>query len=339
MAGHNSFRDSLGEDPSIINIGSFKLENLIPSNHNLAQPSSPTSQSTTANPTHPRNALITTSPVQHLGLRQNNPQDCSNLVSALVDRATVEISRTIIALNATFSQQLQQASISASDGIKQAQVSATSTVSIVVQSASIATSSAFSSVTVANKAVTSANIALTSVQESITSVNLALQRAQSTITSATSALSGAQSTITSVNLALTNVSSSSSSDVSRLSSSLSLLQASVVSVQVSFHIYATNFIMLTFLKGVCLCSNCRSTISTCICDWISSGSGIINPRFCRQKYTCSFYHFHSTRVANFNCKSVQQEVILQSDQKNRYYPSQLSHRLPNSPSRPVKQQE
>lgn len=241
MAGHNSFRDSLEEDHSFNKVALFKLEKLILSNHNLAQPSLSSSEPTTASSIHPQNALITTSPVYHLGLRQNNPQDCSNLISALVDRATVEISRTIIALNATFSQQLQQASISASNGIKQAQVSATSTISIVVQSASIATSSAFSSVTVANRAVTSANLALTSVQDSITSVNLALSSAQATITNVSSSLSNAQSTITSVNLALTNVSSSSSSDVSRLSSSLSLLLASVVYVQVSFHIYANYY--------------------------------------------------------------------------------------------------
>jgi hypothetical protein len=67
-----------------------------------------------------------------LELRQNNPQDCSNLIIASVNRATVEISRTIIALNATFTQQLQQASVSASNGIKSAQGSASSTIAVVV---------------------------------------------------------------------------------------------------------------------------------------------------------------------------------------------------------------
>lgn len=164
-------------------------------------------------PTHPQHALITTlsAPRPILEPRQNNPQDCSNLIIASVDRATVEISRTIIALNATFSQKLQQASISASNGIKAAQNSASQTISIVVQNASIATSSAFSSVTVANRAVTSANLALSSANDALTS---------------------ASSQIQSVNLDLTSVSSASSSDVLRLSSSLSLAQANLFSVQV-----------------------------------------------------------------------------------------------------------
>lgn len=136
----------------------------------------------TATITHSKNPIITTPPFA-LELRQNNPQDCSNLIIASVDRATVEISRTIIALNATFSQQLRQASISASNGIRSAQDSASSTIGVVVQSASVATSAAFSSVRF-------------------------------------------------VNLALTSVSSTSSIEVSRLSSSLSLLEASVASLQV-----------------------------------------------------------------------------------------------------------
>lgn len=158
-------------------------------------------------PAQAQHALITTSPAHFLGARQNNPQDCANLIAASVDRATVEISRTIIALNATFSQQLQQASISASNGIKAAQNSASQTIAIVVQNASIATSSAFSSVTVANRAVTSANFALSS----------------------------ASSQILSINLDLTSVSSASSTEVLRLSSSLSLVQANLLSVQVIPH--------------------------------------------------------------------------------------------------------
>jgi hypothetical protein len=120
------------------------------------------SQPTALSPTHAQDALVT-DPPDLLKPRQNNPQDCSNLIIASVDRATVEISRTIIALNATFSQQLQQASISASNGIRSAENSASSMINVVSQSASVATSSAFSIATVARLAVTSANDALTSV--------------------------------------------------------------------------------------------------------------------------------------------------------------------------------
>lgn len=202
MAGHINVDDSLEEDHPLLNTAYLDLENLIIPNHNLVDPSS-SSQSTTPNTSGPRHALIT-SPPTPLELRQNNPQDCSNLIIASVDRATVEISRTIIRLNATFSQQLQEASISATNGIKSAQGSASSTIAVVVQSASVATSSAFSIATVARIAVTSANIALTS----------------------------ANSAFTSANLAFTSVSSASSSDVSRLSASLTVLQASVSSVEV-----------------------------------------------------------------------------------------------------------
>jgi hypothetical protein len=212
MSGSIYIDDSLEEDRSLLNTLFLSLENFILPNHSGAQPSS-SSQLTTSS-TLPQNAVITTPPTP-LELRQNNPQDCSNLIIASVNSATVEISRTIIALNATFSQQLKQASISADNGIKSAQGSASLTIAIVVQSANIATSSAFSSVTVANLAVTSVNLALTSVQSS-----------------ASAAIFSANSSVTAANLAVTSVSSASSSDVSRLSSSLALLQAQVDSVQV-----------------------------------------------------------------------------------------------------------
>jgi hypothetical protein len=213
MAGSIYIDDSPEEDRSLLIDLFLNHENFILPNHNGAQPSS-SSQATTSTAAFPQSALITTPPIS-LELRQNNPQDCSNLIIASVNRATVEISRTIIALNATFSQQLKQASISADNGIKSAQGSALSTIAVVVQSASIATSSAFSSVTVANLAVTSVNLALTSVQSS-----------------ASAAIFSANSSITAANLAVTSLSSASSSDVSRLSYSLALLQAQVDSVQV-----------------------------------------------------------------------------------------------------------
>ena len=139
MAGHNSVDDPLEEDHSLLYVIFFDLENLMLPHHDLDQTSSASPQSTTSTTTHPHNTFITTPP-SPLELRQNNPQDCSNLIIASVNRATVEISRTIIALNATFSQQLQQASISASNGIKSAQVSASSTIFVVVQNASITVS-------------------------------------------------------------------------------------------------------------------------------------------------------------------------------------------------------
>ncbi|KAH8894541.1 hypothetical protein GQ53DRAFT_820914 [Thozetella sp. PMI_491] len=108
-----------------------------------------------SSPVSPPNVLITPPP-NPLALRQNSPQDCSNLVLASVDKATVEISRTIIALNATFSKQLQQASASASDGIKAAQDSASSMIDALNQSASVVqlqlstASDAFASVSAAS---------------------------------------------------------------------------------------------------------------------------------------------------------------------------------------------
>ncbi|KAG6367806.1 hypothetical protein INS49_002001 [Diaporthe citri] len=159
-----------------------------------------------------QDALITAPTAAPVELRQNNPQDCANLIAASVDRATVEISRTIIALNATFSQQLQQASISASNGIKSAQNSASSSISIVSQNASSATSSASFSLNLANLAVTSVNSALTN---------------------ANIALASAQSQVVGVNLVLTSALSASTSDVLRLSSSLSSLEATLVSVKAS----------------------------------------------------------------------------------------------------------
>ncbi|KUJ13994.1 uncharacterized protein LY89DRAFT_151776 [Mollisia scopiformis] len=218
MAGHIDVDNSLEERRSLLGTVFHNVENVILDNN--FQPSL-SSKSMIPSTTKGHLSLTTTPAL--LELRQNNPQDCSNLITASVNRATVEISRTIIALNATFSQQLQQASISASNGIKSAQDSATSTIAVVVQSASIATSSAFSSLTIANLAVTSVNFALTSVQAS----------ASTAIASASSNLDLAQSTITSVNLALSSVSSASSTDVSSLSASLALLQASISSIQAS----------------------------------------------------------------------------------------------------------
>lgn len=73
--------------------------------------------------------------------------------------------------------------------------------------------------------------------------------------------------------------------------------------------------MLILIKGVRLLSNSGSTISTCLCDWIRRSSSIVNPRVCRQKYSCSSYHYLDTWVANFNRKSAQPPLIVQSDQK------------------------
>lgn len=177
-----------------------------------------------------RDALITTPAAPVVELRQNNPQDCANLIAASVDRATVEISRTIIALNATFSQQLQQASISASNGIKSAENSASSSISIVSLNASSATSSASFSLNLANLAVTSVNSALTNA-------NLALASAQSQVVGVnlvlTSALSASTSDVLRLSSSLTDAFSASTSDVSRLSSSLSSLEANLVSVKVT----------------------------------------------------------------------------------------------------------
>ncbi len=171
MASDIRTDDPLEDDHSRRRSVFNSLKDLIFSNHNHAQ-HSPVLESrlqpTASSSTHLRDALITATP-EPLKLRQNNPQDCSNLIIASVNRATVEISRTIIALNATFSQQLQQASISASNGIKSAQNSASSAVAIVNQSAIVATSSAFSSVTVAQLAVTSADLAFTSVSSASSS--------------------------------------------------------------------------------------------------------------------------------------------------------------------------
>jgi hypothetical protein len=223
MAGHIDV-DDYGEDDSLLDSLLANLENLLLPNDNNARPTS-SSRSITSSISRPRHASITAppTPLSPLELRQNNPQDCSNLIIASVNRATVEISRTIIALNATFSQQLQQASISASNGIKSAQGSASTTISIVVLSASSATSSAFSSLTIANLAVNTAVAALSSVQLS----------ASTAISSANLSIVAASSSLTLAQLSVTSVLSASSIDVARLSSSLTLLQASISSVQVT----------------------------------------------------------------------------------------------------------
>jgi hypothetical protein len=221
MAGHMFVDDPLNDDDSLFDTLSFLDEDFILPNDNSVQPSPASQRASTT--FHPQYARITSPPVP-LELRQNNPQDCSNLIIASVNRATVEISRTIIALNATFSQQLQQASISASNGIKSAQNSASSTVSVVSQNASIATSSAFSMVTVANLVATSANVALTSVQSS----------ASTAMVSANMSIVAATSSLTLARLTLTSVMTASSTDVASLSSSITALQASVASVQVRF---------------------------------------------------------------------------------------------------------
>jgi len=192
MAGLIDNNDSLEEDRSLLRTDLFNIENLIFPNHNVANLASslPADQSLPRT-TAPQAAAIT-SPPHFLDLRQTNPQDCSNLITASVNRATVEISRTIIALNATFSQQLQQASISASNGIKSAQSSATSTIQIVVLSASSVTSSAFSSLTIANLAVTSANFAVTSISSA----------SSSDVSTLSSSLSELQASLTSVQVSV-----------------------------------------------------------------------------------------------------------------------------------------
>jgi len=212
MAGHNIINESLEEDGSFV--GSLSPPSYRPE---------PISLSRSTSTVGSENALTTNSPFV-LEIRQNNSQDCSNLIIASVDRATVEISRTIIRLNATFSQQLQQASISATNGIKSAQGVASSTLAVVVRNASIATSSAFSSVTVAQLAVTSASSSLNIANLALTSASSSLSLANLQVTSISSASSSDVSIL----------SSASSSDVSRLSSSVALLQASLVAVQVRY---------------------------------------------------------------------------------------------------------
>jgi hypothetical protein len=280
MAGH--FHSDEDENSSLNHI-IRNLERLLSPSHDRAT----SIESASSGETSPHKALITSSPVP-LELRQNNPQDCSNLIIASVNRATVEISRTIIALNATFSQQLQQASISASNGIKSAQSSASSTINVVVQSASVATVAAFSSVTVANLAVTSATSALSNVQSSASTAlsiaNQSIAAATSSLTLANLALGSAQATITSVNSDLTSVSSASSSDVSRLSASIILLQASVSSVQVRsqlrkenhyprFHVYLQSMI------GLSRSSPGSGSVGTGFSHWLSSCPGLLNSCF------------------------------------------------------------
>ncbi|KAF8855013.1 hypothetical protein BDZ45DRAFT_805330 [Acephala macrosclerotiorum] len=225
MAGHIDVDNSLEEGRRSLLAIFNNLEDLVFDNENDVQPS-PSLASAKQTASRPQDALITTPPYVPLELRQNNPQDCSNLIAASVNRATVEISRTIIALNATFSQQLQQAFIDKTNAIISANNSATSTISVISSSASVVTSSAFSSLTLANLAVNTAQAQLSSAQLSASTVSSNLDLANLALTSASS-------TITSLNSGLTSVSSASLSDVSTLSASLSVLQASVVSIQSS----------------------------------------------------------------------------------------------------------
>lgn len=93
MASH-SYPDDLSKDEHAHNPMFFNPEELPFSSHNVAQ-SSLSLASTTSSNIHPRDALITVPPAP-LELRQNNPQDCSNLIIASVNRATVEISRYVV---------------------------------------------------------------------------------------------------------------------------------------------------------------------------------------------------------------------------------------------------
>lgn len=118
-------------------------------------------------------------------------------------------------------------------GIKSAQDSATSTIQIVVQSASVATSSAFSSVRIANLAVTSANAALTSANSALDSATQALTTANFALTSALSASNSEVLRLSSSSSSdVFRLSSASSSEVARLSASLSLAEASLAAVRV-----------------------------------------------------------------------------------------------------------
>lgn len=242
MAGHINADDSLKDGDSRLNKDLLSIQDII-YNHNAALFTPTLHPSSSA--TSPHNELITSPPSIPLELRQNSPQDCSNLIIASVNRATVEISRTIIALNATFSQQLRQASINLTNGIKSANNSATSTIQIVVQSASIANSSAFSSVTVANRIATDANLALTSAQVSATSalsvanfslaaatssfgiLNLSLAAATSSLNSSSLSLAAATSSLSLVNGALTSVQASASSAASSANVSISAVRLSL----------------------------------------------------------------------------------------------------------------
>ncbi|KAK0099700.1 hypothetical protein ONS95_013407 [Cadophora gregata] len=201
MAG--PFEQSLEEVHILFDSIFLPSENTIDNSDQHAQSSS-TSGSPISRTIKSEDALITRPP-SLLELRQNNAQDCQNLIIASVDRATVEISRTIIALNATFSQQLQQASISASNGIKSAQDSASSSIGVVVSSADIATSSASFMLTIANRQVVSATSALADVSLSSSSdvaiLSSSLGQLQASLSSmqasASAAIAAAQAAIAS----------------------------------------------------------------------------------------------------------------------------------------------
>ncbi|KAL5319870.1 hypothetical protein ACEPPN_012928 [Leptodophora sp. 'Broadleaf-Isolate-01'] len=210
MAGPS--KESLDEVHILVDATLFLSEDPI-LNPNHVQPDASSAVSTT---TFPGNALIT-HPPSHLDLRQNNPQDCQNLIIASVDRATVEISRTIIALNATFSQQVQEASISASNGIKAAQDSASSSIGIVVKSADAATSSASFSLTIANRQVVSATSALAdfslSSSSDVASLSSSLSLLQASLTSAQASASAA---IAAAQIALASATGSAAAQASSL---------------------------------------------------------------------------------------------------------------------------
>lgn len=180
-------------------------------------------------------AVITPRP-RALELRQNNAADCNNLITAAVDRATVEISRTIIRLNATFSQQIFELSKSSSAGISSANSSAISTVNFVVRSASVVSSSAAANVTSAQIALTSATISLSSALSALTSLSAASSSLSTSLgaqlanlsSASNSLLSASSSDVLRLSSASSSISLASSSDVSRLSSSLADLQARLV---------------------------------------------------------------------------------------------------------------
>lgn len=169
-----------------------------------------------------------------------NAGDIANQVAAAVNRATVEISRTIIALNASFSHQIDSARLSASAGIGAAQSSANTTISSVMSTASSINSSAFSAVNVANLAVKTANSQMSSMSALLAADEASLATVSSTISSLSSALASDGQALASASLALSALSSVSSSDVFGLSQSIESLKSSLASEQVSFFLFRTS---------------------------------------------------------------------------------------------------
>ncbi|KAL2068305.1 hypothetical protein VTL71DRAFT_16403 [Oculimacula yallundae] len=226
--------------------------------------------------THNKPSLIT-HPPSHLGLRQNVPQGlqderCQNAIIASVDRATVEVSRTIIALSATFSSQLQEASDSASSGIRAAQTSASASIGDIVSSADAAASSATASLDIANRAMANAMSAMEELRRTSSSEVAALS---SSLSLMQASMGGIRATrmISSVSSEQTLTNQPPTSPLSSIQSSpnMCLAPGQIAGIVIG-SILATVLLLVSLYFAIMKCKSRQTRDSYLDKEFITSGS-------------------------------------------------------------------